>query len=250
MCRPSASPLDPRLPEVVVGRVRDLCGRPDRTLVALGGGGGKAARGRHALDEGRAREAAACRAGRGRGSLELEPRDREWVDGDPVDTASDDVAPILRLPRRPAEVGDDDLAAVVVQICPRCDQVPFVAAADNVARVDLDADGVPDEEHLVRVVDLDLVRHRRRRRSCACELSERPGRRGSDDPRKDQAAKMDLALHVEYLQSTVSGWARRYGRTVAGEIPETRSLFVATRRYLGSASRRASCVRERMPSFA
>src|SRR4051795_11436827 len=75
------------------------------------------------------------------------------IEVDLVHDRADGLAGVRRLPGRAAEVGDDQLAVVVVQVRPRHGGTPRRA----VARVDLDAGGVTDEEDLVADADLDRV---------------------------------------------------------------------------------------------
>src|SRR5215207_6067548 len=104
--------------------------------------------------------------------------------------------PSSRSPSGPAVVGGDQLAVVVVEVCPRGDEPPLVNGFGCVARVDLHAGGVADQERLVALEHGDVAGHGGRRGSGVDRLGERKGRRDGDDPREEHAR------HV-----TASGWS-------------------------------------------
>ena len=123
---------------------------------------GRATGGGDPLDVGRVHQPVAVRAsGRRRGG-QPQPANRGGIDGDAGLDLAHDLAAVLGLPRRPAEVGDDELAVVVVQIRPGCDETPGEAARGGISGVDLNAGPVADQEHLVAGRNLDLAPDRRR----------------------------------------------------------------------------------------
>ena len=82
------------------------------------------------------------------------------------------------------------------------DEAPSVAVRDGIARVDLHADGVTDQEHLVCGLDLDLGGHRQAGSAPAYASwpSGQADDGSSDDPSSCEQPADDQALHFEYLQ--------------------------------------------------
>src|SRR6266498_4613442 len=142
------------------------------------------------------------------------------IDGDAGLDLAHDLAAVLGLPRRPAEVGDDELA-VVVQIRPGCDETPGEAARGGLSGVDLGAGPVADQEHLVAGRNLDLAPDRRRPWPGLGHGRHRQGRRGTGDPREQQAVETDETPHAPTSGCLVR--ARAFRR--AGVVMDRRRSF-------------------------
>jgi hypothetical protein len=127
------------LPEVVVGGIWDLGHGTYRCRAAFRGGRSQAAGGCDPLDKGRGHEPVAVRT-RACRSRQQQPWNGGGIDGDGVHEVAHGPAAVLGLPGWPAEVGDDELAVVVVEVRPGRDEAPGEAARGGVAGVDLDAD--------------------------------------------------------------------------------------------------------------
>jgi hypothetical protein len=168
------------------GRIRDLGHIADRPRVAGLGSRREAARRFEPLDERRAGEPLAVGTRGLVSGAKQEPVDRGGIDGDARVEHGLDEASVLGLPGRPAEVRRDKPAAFVEQVGARSDEAPAVTARDRVAPVDLDADGVGDEEHLVRALHCDRRRDLGHGRPGVGCLRERQRRSRGHDRRREQ----------------------------------------------------------------
>src|SRR5262249_28276500 len=145
--------------------------------------------------------------------------------------------PVLRLPRRPAEVLDDQMAVVGEQVRPRGDEVPDGA----VTGVDLDADPVADQERLVPGPGAEPVRHGRRRQRGKGRLGEERRRGRGDEPREDAAVEAAAArrsscigVHVispsavvdppPLRETPVAGLVFPWNRTAAGGVSMSETM--------------------------
>src|SRR5207342_3969206 len=106
------------IPEVVVRGVWDVGHGACRCRVAVRGRRGVAAGGSDPLDVGGGHEPVAVRASGRRGSDQPNPWNGGQIGGDAGLGPADNPAAVHGLPRRPGEVGDDELALVVVQVRP------------------------------------------------------------------------------------------------------------------------------------
>jgi hypothetical protein len=113
-----------------------------------------------------------------------------WATRPAAHERADDLAAVVGLPRRSAEVGDDHPAAVVGQVRARRDERTRQAGRRRAAPVHLHAGGVTDQ--------VGEVAGGRQQRARGCgllglgDLSERQGGREGDEARQEPAGDTDV----------------------------------------------------------